>query len=266
MKETIADCTAIDVKTYDPGTKLQMMHISHQLLFIIQGKAAICYGPAATEFSTGQLIFVKRQVQLDLQVMGDEPLQLITCAIGEDLLQEFSKKISLPAGTPDVEPVSIHEAATQINVYFLTLMYYFPDRTNMDPWLINLKLQELLYCISRHHTGLLRQLMHWKPTVYADIMSVVNNHIDTGLSLAALARLSGRSLSSFKRDFFAVTSMAPAKWIRQKKLEKARELMSSTDLSVSDVCYTLGFENVTHFSKIFKVQYGVAPMVSRKGV
>jgi transcriptional regulator GlxA family with amidase domain len=52
------------------------------------------------------------------------------------------------------------------------------------------------------------------------------------------------------------------RWIREKRLSKAYEMLRLSSLSVADVAYSLGFENPTHFSRIFKQQYGYAPSQS----
>jgi transcriptional regulator GlxA family with amidase domain len=94
---------------------------------------------------------------------------------------------------------------------------------------------------------------------HASISATVEQNILKSISLYQLAVLSGRSLSSFRRDFLAIYNMPPSQWIRQKRLEKAKELLTSTSLSVTDICYDTGFENIAHFSKIFKSQFGYCP-------
>ncbi len=69
------------------------------------------------------------------------------------------------------------------------------------------------------------------------------------VSLHDLAYLSGRSLS-------ALYNTSPIKWIRNRRLDKVKELLTNTSLSVTDVCYSTGFENVTHFSRVFKDRVG----------
>jgi len=44
----------------------------------------------------------------------------------------------------------------------------------------------------------------------------------------------------------------PAQWIREKRLLKSKRIIHNTALSVTDICYTAGFENVAHFSKLYK--------------
>ena len=84
------------------------------------------------------------------------------------------------------------------------------------------------------------------------------------VSLTELAYLSGRSLASFKRDFLAIYNMPPSKWIRKKRLDKAKEILKNTSIAVSDICYSLGYENPAHFSRIFKEQFGHSPTKVRR--
>lgn len=84
------------------------------------------------------------------------------------------------------------------------------------------------------------------------------------VSLSDLAYLSGRSLSTFKREFQAIYNKPTFQWIRNRRLEKAKELLVSSGLSAIDVCFATGFENVAHFSKSFKKKYGVPPSDIKK--
>jgi AraC family transcriptional regulator, exoenzyme S synthesis regulatory protein ExsA len=81
----------------------------------------------------------------------------------------------------------------------------------------------------------------------------------TALSLHELAVLSNRSLSSFRRDFFSIYQTPPSQWIRKRRLKKAQELLRTTHMTITDICYTLGFENIAHFSRLFKSQFGSSP-------
>ncbi|MFD1903052.1 helix-turn-helix domain-containing protein [Paenibacillus rhizoplanae] len=63
------------------------------------------------------------------------------------------------------------------------------------------------------------------------------------VSLNDLAYLSGRSLAAFKRDFQAIYNTSPLKWVRNRRLDKAKELLAETALSVTDICFfSTGFE------------------------
>ncbi|WP_260845799.1 AraC family transcriptional regulator [Paenibacillus sp. Y412MC10] len=76
--------------------------------------------------------------------------------------------------------------------------------------------------------------------------------------------MSGRSLAAFKRDFQAIYNTSPLKWVRNRRLDKAKELLAETVLSVTDVCFSTGFENIAHFSKVFKERFGLPPSEFRR--
>ena len=105
-----------------------------------------------------------------------------------------------------------------------------------------------------------RQMRELRQPVRVDVHQVVEESYTSPISLEELAYLSGRSLSSFKRDFQSIYGETPAKWIREKRLSKARQMLEASQMSVADVAYSLGFENPTHFSRIFKQRYGSSPI------
>lgn len=102
-------------------------------------------------------------------------------------------------------------------------------------------------------------MLQLRNPVRTDIHRVVEENYTSPITLKEMAYLSGRSLSSFKRDFQDIYNTTPAKWIREKRLSKARQMLQTSNMSVADVAYNLGFENPTHFSRIFKQHYGVSP-------
>ena len=79
------------------------------------------------------------------------------------------------------------------------------------------------------------------------------------LTLNELARLSGRSLSAFKRDFQHEFKTSPALWIKQQRLEHADFLLRTTEKNVSEISAEIGYESVSHFIKSYKEKYGFTP-------
>jgi AraC-like DNA-binding protein len=71
--------------------------------------------------------------------------------------------------------------------------------------------------------------------------------------------LTGRSLTTFKRDFQKAYNTTPQKWLTQKRLELAHYHFVEKKMKPIDVCYEVGFENLSHFSFAFKKHFGYAP-------
>jgi AraC-like DNA-binding protein len=84
------------------------------------------------------------------------------------------------------------------------------------------------------------------------------------LGLEDFARLSHRSLSTFKRDFRKYYNQSPGKWLLQKRLDYSAVLLKNPMLNVSQVAVDCGFEDLSHFSRAFKEKFGISPADYRK--
>ena len=156
--------------------------------------------------------------------------------------------------------VKVSPMSERLVAYCWSLAPYFNDPSQVNLGLLRLKVMELLYNVMDCSKNIFRQMLQLRQPVRVDVHQVVEENYTSPISLEELAYLSGRSLSSFKRDFQSIYGETPAKWIREKRLSKARQMLEASQMSVADVAYSLGFENPTHFSRIFKQRYGSSPI------
>jgi AraC-like DNA-binding protein len=75
--------------------------------------------------------------------------------------------------------------------------------------------------------------------------------------LERFAYLTGRSLSTFQRDFAKIFRETPSRWLLQKRLKEAYYLIKEKGMKSSDIYLDLGFEDLSHFSYVFKKQFGL---------
>jgi len=92
-----------------------------------------------------------------------------------------------------------------------------------------------------------------------EFKSTIQHNIYSNLSLEELARLCHLSISSFKRKFTEVFKASPKKYISQKKIEKAAELLKTNSLRISDIAYDVGFDSLATFNRNFTAIYGKSP-------
>ncbi|MCR5821063.1 MAG: AraC family transcriptional regulator [Bacteroidaceae bacterium] len=96
-----------------------------------------------------------------------------------------------------------------------------------------------------------------------DVLEFMNAHYRSDMSIPEIAKATGRSLSTFKRDFKKVSDLSPERWLTDRRLRAAYDLLKR-GVRVTDCCFDVGFKNVSHFSAIFKKKFGVTPGQVRK--
>ena len=86
---------------------------------------------------------------------------------------------------------------------------------------------------------------------------IENFHYD--LKIEDYAKLCGKSLSSFKRDFKEYFNTTPGKWLIDKRLEHSMTLLLGSNMTVSQIGYECGFKNNSHFIQAFKKKLKLTP-------
>lgn len=86
------------------------------------------------------------------------------------------------------------------------------------------------------------------------------------LDIAALARIAHVSEAHFIRTFRATFGETPHRYLQRRRVERAMALLRETELSVTDVCFDVGFASLGTFSRTFAQIVGVSPSAFRHGV
>ena len=238
----------------------------HLLYVVLGGSVRLTCGRQSWTVGKNQMILLRRAQSVSYEKQGSEETGIFESqlfAINDELLKDFltSQQVVIPAMTEEYG-AQVSPMSERLVAYCWSLSPYFNDPSQVNPGLLRLKVMELLYNVMDCSKNIFRQMLQLRQPVKTDIHRVVEENYTSPISLDELAYLSGRSLSSFKREFQDIYGEPPARWIREKRLSKAHEMLRSSSLSVADVAYSLGFENPTHFSRIFKQQYGYAPSQS----
>jgi len=258
------DFTVVDSCAQVPAITGSMFLKEHLLLFVLQGTYIIRFGEQVYTLGENQMALLKKAIVVEYEKIGapenDNLFEGMMFFLQDDLLKEFIKNINVPVQKPaELSSISVRNMTPRMLGFVRSLTPYFSESDKIDEGLIKLKMLELLYGIAHMDQKLLLQLLHLKQQDRSDISRVLEENYMNPVSINDLAYLSGRSLSSFKRDFRAIYDIPPSRWLQKRRLQKAKELLANTEMSVTDVCYTIGFENLSHFSRVYKSYYGHSP-------
>jgi AraC-like DNA-binding protein len=93
---------------------------------------------------------------------------------------------------------------------------------------------------------------------------VMEQNFAYNLKLEEFAQLCHMSLSTFKKSFKEYYHTTPAVWLRQRKLDRALHQLLSSDLSISEISFESGFEDTSHFIRVFKEKHKLTPLQYRQ--
>lgn len=258
----------IESHSHTHDKKGSMYLQDHHLLIVLEGTMVITHGPTQYTVGKNQMIILNRATQLEFHKTGssahDHLFDSLLFFLKDEFLIDFMKIARIEsAHTAETTRVLVKPVKERLLNFVNSIKPNFDEPAKMDAGLIRLKMLELLYELANVDKNLLLQLLQLKQRVTTDIPAMMEANYTNPVSVSDLAYLSGRSLSSFKRDFFSIYQMPPAQWIRERRLQKAKELLAAA-LPVHEVCYSLGFENTAHFSRLFKSFHGVVPSAVRR--
>jgi len=262
--------TVIQFCLHTQGTKGSFFLKDHLLLFVKSGVYTVKYRNEKHTVRSNEMIFLHKAIKVEY-VKSGEPgseylLDYMMFYLNEDILNKFADYADWKTieSTNDAFPVSVIPVNVPIRAYIDSLKSYFNQPDPISDGLVGVKFMELLFHLAETNSNLLQQLLHPHPTERSHIEQVVEENVTNPVSIEDLAYLSGRSLSTFKREFRTLYNSSPLKWIRNRRLDLASQLLLETTRPVTDICYACGFENTTHFSKVFKMRFGVSPTEYRR--
>jgi len=99
---------------------------------------------------------------------------------------------------------------------------------------------------------------------FSKIFSYIENNMSMKISNSALSAIAHMSPTHFIRYFKKETGQTPGEYINQRKMERAKYLLQSTELQICEISEQLGFYDTMHFSKAFKKRYSLSPTAYRK--
>jgi AraC-like DNA-binding protein len=88
---------------------------------------------------------------------------------------------------------------------------------------------------------------------------LVDRHYADPLDLGVLAASAGVSKYHFLRCFAATYGRTPGVYLAERRIERAQDLLRATNLTVTEVCYLVGYASLGSFSSKFRQLVGVSP-------
>ncbi|MBB6270152.1 AraC-like DNA-binding protein [Pedobacter cryoconitis] len=234
----------------------------HVFDYIISGTSEAYFGGKSYLYKTGDFRFAvkNRLSKFTKQPSLDGEYRSISICIDQDTLLEMKDQYQLnKIADHTFENVFPLNPSKIFHNYFDSLLPYLTNGTKINDALLKAKIKEAVLIFLEANPQLKDILFNFNEPGKIDLEAYMNEHYQYNGDLSHFAYLTGRSLSTFKRDFQKIYHTTPNKWLLRKRLEDAYYLIKEKKMRSTDVYLDVGFKDYSHFSIAFKKQYGKAP-------
>lgn len=236
----------------------------HVFTHITSGSLSIFDGVKEHTLKAGDFaLYAKNNLAkfVKLPAADNGEFKALSIRLDEKTLKSFSKTF----GGKSVKSINIPPVVTKLlpnalySGYATSLISYLDENNEVNDEVWQLKVNQAVMILLEHNPELADILFDFSEPGKIDLQAFMNRNYLFNIAINRFAYLTGRSISTFKRDFEKTFGTSPSRWLQQKRLEQAYYLISKKGKKPSDVYIEVGFENLSHFSFAFKKAYGKAP-------
>lgn len=233
----------------------------HFFMYLIEGKMEAYDGEKKYELAAGDAVIARKNhlIRYSKQNAGQH-FQSIVIALDEPFLKKFIKRYFGAVERNRSKDSFLKISSLALLDGFLTSVgAYYLGPGKLEPNFADVKREELLLILFHNEPELAGILLNFASPEKISLDEFMNRNFRFNLSLERFAFLSGRSLSAFKRDFLTTFNQTPGKWLTARRLQEAYFQIHKAAKSPVEIYLELGFENLSHFSKAFRKQFGFPP-------
>ncbi len=227
-------------------------------IYFIEGKTKINSAQEQEEVQAGESLLLKCGSYFAdfLKYNDTDKYEVLVFHLYPDILREIYANEIPSFVKPAKHKTFINKVVSTdiIKKFVESLQFYFDNPQLVNDELLKLKIKELVLLLlqTNNASSIVNLFSDLFTPRNLSVTEVVRNHLFSNLSIDDLANLSNLSVSTFNRTFHTLFNDTPANYIKMKRLERAKELLSISSLTISEIAFQTCFNDVAHFSRSFK--------------
>ena len=244
----------------DKFFKSDIMFDHHMLIWFISGETKIVQAEGTYVFTAGDIFLIPRN-QLATIINYPKnglPHKTVVMHLSIDRLRNFYVDMNVKTSVVLSQKICHYSNHPLLESCLTSLIPYF-DMKELPENIATLKITEAISILRSIDIGIDNILANFEEPGKIDLVSYMEKNFMFNMPMEKFGYLTGRSITTFKRDFKKAFNTTPQRWLTQKRLELAHYQFVEKHKKPIDVCYEVGFENLSHFSYAFKKQFGYAP-------
>lgn len=253
-------CCIIRKSTANADLQNQRYLSAHAITLVLNGGLIIEeFDGTIRRIGKDQLVFLPKGLYMITDIIPDtKPFEAIVFFFDEEITTAFLKDF-----VDSKDDISNH---SMVFDYKATLRLFVDSTLSLyggkqQHQITRSKLYEFLHLLanSKNGTAFVTSLFSLGNREKKSIRSFMEDHFDKPLDIEDYAYLTGRSISTFQRDFKRRYQISPKKWLIAKRLDKAAEILQNNTYTVTRTMQEVGYENPSHFIKAFHKRFGISP-------
>jgi AraC-like DNA-binding protein len=238
--------------------------LEHNTLILqVSGRFSLETATQKVSMGPGEMLLIQKN---QLGEIVKTPLdggdyQTVVIFLHEDLLRTIALEEQVETGRKYSGPPNVLIPGNDfLRAFFQSVIPYIRNpHEEVTTRLGMLKVKEAVHLLLHAKPELEEMLFDFSEPYKMDLEKFMLSNFHYNVPVEKFARLTGRSLAGFKRDFQRIFGMAPRHWLQERRLAEARYLIETKNKRPSAIYLDLGFESLSHFSHSFKKKFGKAP-------
>jgi AraC-like DNA-binding protein len=241
--------------------KSDLIFEDHMLIWFISGETKIIQAESTFIFKTGDIFLIPRNTLATIINYPKHglPHKTVVMHLSTERLKQFYEKVEVRKNLLPEQKIYSFRNHPLIESCLASLIPYFNVEGAFPEELASLKITEAISILRMIDPGVDSVLANFDVPGKIDLVNFMQRNFMFNISLEKLGYLTGRSLSTFNRDFKKLFHSTPQKWLTDKRLELAYYHLAVKKKKPTEVYLEVGFEDLSHFSFIFKKKYGISP-------
>ena len=277
---TLQHCELNVFETWQQSEKVHLVFDDMVLTTMLRGKKVMhLFGSEEFDYLPGECVIVPGHEEMVIdfpEADAQHPTQCIALAVQADLLQDTLNLLNenFPKAEKDeswkIDTSCFHLKNTfEIKTTVDRLLSVSTENIQAKDVIADFTLKELFIRLMQTQARKLILENYRKYTTtnrFAFAVEYIKAHIHEEITIDKLSDLSYMSKPTFFRCFKREFGISPVDFIIQERIKTAKRLLKDMNVTISQVCYSVGINNLSYFFKLFKRVEGITPNEYRKNL
>jgi AraC-like DNA-binding protein len=240
--------------------KSEIVFDHHMLIWFISGETKIVQAGASYNFKTGDIFLIPRNQPATIINYPKDglPHKTVVMLLSAKRLSAFYENVKVTTDIAPIPKIRSFNNHPLLESCLASLIPYF-EIEDLPEHIASLKITEAISILRNIDPDIDSVLANFEEPGKVDLVNFMEKNYMFNMTMEKFGYLTGRSLTTFKRDFKKTYNTTPQKWLTQRRLGLAHYMITEKHKKPVEVIFEVGFENLSHFSYVFKKQFGYAP-------